>query len=152
VRNGYGRCAATSSLAVFGTLVRRYRERDGLNGEDRVWTGARHDAYASRLACSGRAWHSASGSGGQVVVVERLAGRQVLAWRCRCGWSMAGMPPTYGHGLSERSLAKRLLVLCHRASTNEKRNSSASFRRRPAATAKRCWRAENQIQLHQSIH
>jgi hypothetical protein len=40
-----------------------------------VWTGARHDAYASRLACfSGRAWHSASGSGGQVVVVERLAG------------------------------------------------------------------------------
>lgn len=89
----------------------------------------------------------------KVVVVERLAGWQVLAWRCRCGWCTAGMPPTYGqHGLSERSLAKRLLVLCHRASTNEKRNSSASFRRRPAATAKRCWRAENQIQLHQSIH
>jgi hypothetical protein len=64
----------------------------GRDGEDRVWTGARHNAYASRLAwCSGRAWHSASGSGGQVVVVERLAGKlagagwQVLAWRCRCG-------------------------------------------------------------------
>jgi hypothetical protein len=86
VRNGYGRCAATSSLAVFGTLVRRYRERDGL----RVWTGARHDAYASRLACSGRAWHSASGSGGQVVVVERLAG-----WQASVG---VEMPLRIAHG------------------------------------------------------
>jgi hypothetical protein len=78
----------------------------------------------------------------KVVVVEKLAGWQVLAWRCRCGWCTAGMPPTYGqHGLSERSLAKRLSFVPPRIH-KRKRNISASFRGRPAATAVRHSRAE----------
>lgn len=76
---------------MFGTLVCMYKGRDG---EDRVWTGARHDAYAARLACcSGRVWHSASGSGGQVVVVERLAG-----WCCWLAGVGVEMPLRIAYG------------------------------------------------------
>ena len=99
---------------------------------------ARYDADASRLACSGRAWHSArsSGSGRQ-----RQAGK-LLAWRCRADSGNVHVElACFGRwdGLSESSGSnRRAWQRCATRHPQARRNKcppTASQPASPAATA-----------------
>jgi len=101
----------------FGTLVYRYKGRTGC---------PRYDADASRLACSGRAWHSArGGSGGKA-----KAGRQAVGVEMPCGQRECPTRACFGSfGWSEREFwvqSPSMAALCHQASTGEEEQVSAA--------------------------
>lgn len=92
---------ATSLLAAVWHASIQVQREDGV-------CKVRH-ADASRLACSGRAWHSArSGSGGQGKgLAGRLAGRQASCWRgdaVRIAGMSFGREESMDRGWSEREL------------------------------------------------